>query len=134
MSKEAGKLTEKQRRFVEAYMGEACGNATAAARIAGYKGNDETLSTVGTENLRKPAVTAAIEERTENDPLVLSREELQRWWTEVTRDAKTTMKDRLRASELLGKSRGEFTDKVEHSGEIGPPILEVVVKRAPGAS
>mgnify|MGYP000100200540 CR=1 FL=1 len=29
--------TEKQRRVVEAYMGEARGNATEAARIAGYK-------------------------------------------------------------------------------------------------
>lgn len=28
-----GRLTEKQRRFVEAYMGQAKGNATEAARL-----------------------------------------------------------------------------------------------------
>lgn len=123
MSKAPGKLTEKQRRFVEAYMGEACGNATQAARIAGYKGNDKTLSVVGTENLGKPSVAAAIQERTESDPLVLTREQLQRWWSQVTRDDATTMKDRLRASELLGKSRGEFTDNVRAQFDELPVIV-----------
>lgn len=115
MSKEAGKLTEKQRRFVEAYMGQAHGNGTEAARIAGYQGDENTLSTTSYRLLRNPKIAAAVEERTENDPLVLTREELQRWWSTVTRDHETTMKDRLRASELLGKSRGEFTDRVEGS-------------------
>ena len=116
MSKGAAvKLTEKQRRFVEAYMGEACGNATEAARVAGYQGDENTLSTTGYRLLRNAKIAAAVDERTENDPLVLTREELQRWWSTVTQDAKTAMKDRLRASELLGKSRGEFTDRFEGS-------------------
>lgn len=68
-------LTEKQRRFVEAYMGAARGNATEAARLAGYKGNDVTLAAVGSENLRKPQIAQAIEERRQADPLVLTREQ-----------------------------------------------------------
>lgn len=71
-------LTEKQRRFVEAYMGKARGNATEAARLAGYKGNRETLASVGKENLRKPQIREAIGERVERDPLVMTREDAQR--------------------------------------------------------
>jgi len=44
-----GRLTEKQRAFVEAYMGEAEGNATRAAELAGYQGGENTLSSVGSE-------------------------------------------------------------------------------------
>lgn len=53
-------LTEKQQRFVEAYCGPAMGNATEAARMAGYKGNAKTLGAVGAENLAKPGIAEAI--------------------------------------------------------------------------
>ena len=56
------KLSLKMRTFCLAYVGEANGNATEAARIAGYKGNDVTLWAVASENLRKPQVAAFIEE------------------------------------------------------------------------
>jgi phage terminase small subunit len=36
-------LTTKQRLFVEAFIGAANGNATEAARLAGYQGSDDTL-------------------------------------------------------------------------------------------
>ena len=51
-----GKLTLKQRLFVEAYLGKAKGNASEAARLAGYKGNAVTLGSVGAENLKKPQI------------------------------------------------------------------------------
>lgn len=54
------KLTPKQQRFVEAYCGEAKGNATEAARLAGYAGNDVTLRAVAHENLTKPHIAATI--------------------------------------------------------------------------
>jgi hypothetical protein len=56
-------LTHKQELFIEYYLGEAHGNATEAARIAGYQGNDNTLASVGAENLRKPAIAACIRAR-----------------------------------------------------------------------
>jgi len=43
-------LTIKQQKFVDSYSG----NATEAARLAGYAGNDTTLASIGNENLRKP--------------------------------------------------------------------------------
>lgn len=54
-------LTTKQQLFIDAYL--ECWNATEAARQAGYKGNDITLASVGWENLRKPAIAAAIDHR-----------------------------------------------------------------------
>lgn len=53
------KLTERQRRFVEAYIETA--NATEAARRSGY--SEKTASVTGIENLRKPNIKKAIEAR-----------------------------------------------------------------------
>mgnify|MGYP006372148307 FL=1 len=103
-------------------MGQAAGNATEACRLAGYKGNANTLRVVGTQNLAKPAVRSAIEARVEEDPAVATREQLQRFWTDVAlgkgEHAALEMRDRLKASELLGKSQAVFVEKVEHSGKV----------------
>lgn len=56
-------LTVKQRRFVEAYLGEAFYNATKAARLAGYAGSDNVLGQVGFENIRKPEIKAELDAR-----------------------------------------------------------------------
>ncbi len=55
------KLTPKQAIFVSEYL--KTGNATEAARKAGYKGNDVTLGAVGAENLKKPHIAVAIKEK-----------------------------------------------------------------------
>ena len=54
-------LTLKQKAFADYYI--ELGNATVAARKAGYKGNDVTLAAVGSENLRKPQIAEYIAER-----------------------------------------------------------------------
>jgi phage terminase small subunit len=56
-------LTLKQRLWVDAYLGEACGNATEAARIAGYAGSDEVLGQAGYQNLRHYELIQHIEAR-----------------------------------------------------------------------
>lgn len=56
--KDVRSLTTKQRRFVEEYLIDF--NATRAAQRAGYKGNDNTLRTVGSENLAKPGIAQKI--------------------------------------------------------------------------
>lgn len=55
----AGKLTVKQRRFVDAYI--ETGNAAEAARLAGYKSRNADV--MGRENLRKPTVRKVLEAR-----------------------------------------------------------------------
>ena len=52
-------LTPKQEAFVSAYI--LSGNATAAARSAGYKGGARQLQVQGSVNLSQPIVRAAIE-------------------------------------------------------------------------
>lgn len=53
------RLTDKQRMFVAEYL--KCWNASEAARRAGY--SEKTARVIGPENLSKPAIRAAIEER-----------------------------------------------------------------------
>lgn len=119
MSWHAG-LTEKQRRFVEAHSSNG-GNATAAARSAGYK---QPLPQ-GCENLKKPSIQAAIEALRQEvtSEAIASREQRQTFWTEVMRDDGVEMRDRLRASELLGKSQGDFIARLEHSGAGIAPVV-----------
>jgi hypothetical protein len=54
------KLTGKQKKFAEAYV--ICLNATEAASQAGYNGDRNTLRVIGSENLRKPAIRAYIDD------------------------------------------------------------------------
>ena len=66
------KLTLKQLQFIKYYF-ECNGNATEAARQAKYKGNDTTLQVIGSENLRKPLILAAIERIKEKNGLTEDR-------------------------------------------------------------
>lgn len=61
-------LTYKQRLFVEAYLGGANGNATEAARLAGYAWPDK----VGIQLLGKTSIRAAIDARLDSAALSTS--------------------------------------------------------------
>jgi phage terminase small subunit len=108
-------LTERERRFVEAFMGFAHGNGTEAARMAGYKGTPAVLGVQSTRLLRKASVQAAIHERGSNDPAVSDREDRQRFFTRTMHDDGVSMKDRLKAAELLCKTQGDFVKRIEIS-------------------
>ena len=77
-------LTLKQSRFVDAYLGEAHGNATKAARLAGYSGNDHILQTTGSDLVYHPVVSREMERRSKptRRQTNVTRETL----TEMTRD------------------------------------------------
>ena len=114
-------MTQKQTKFIDAYMGEAAGNATEAAKLAGY--SKKTAYSIGQENLKKPEILQEINKRSESDPLTTSRIERQRWWSSVVRDETAEMKDRLRASELLARSQGDFITKVESESELRVQVV-----------
>lgn len=118
-------LTPKQIAFIEAYEG----NGTDAARKAGYKGDDKVLATQAIRLLRNVEIKKAVQQRQEKrlNPLIATREQRQRFWTEVMRDDSKSMKDRLKASELLGKSNCDFVERIEHSGIIS---LEKLVTKS----
>lgn len=107
-------LTERERRFIEAYMGKAAGNGTKAAILAGY--SPKTAAQQAHENLRKPKIAAAVQQRVAADPDVANRERRQRFWTAVMDDVTVSWRDRLRASELLGRTQGDLAERhqVEH--------------------
>ncbi|NCC96729.1 MAG: terminase small subunit [Synergistales bacterium] len=115
-------LTAKQRAFVEAYDG----NATEAAIAAGY--SKKTAYSIGQENLKKPEIMKEIKNRESRQlrPLIWSREQRQKFWSEVANDPNQDMRDRLRASELLGKSECDFTDRLKLDGSVEVNILSQV--------
>ena len=104
-------LTTKQENFVLHYKG----NGTEAARLAGYKGNDKTLGVVASENLAKPRVMAALQERRtrEISTGIMTRQELQRMWSSIANDDNVSMPDRLAAYALMARSDGLFLERVE---------------------
>lgn len=94
-------------------MGEAVGKATEAARLAGYAGSRSVLRGVGHENLTKPDILKAIEERQAADPLALSRQDLLRLWSEWAQSSEWPERQRLKASELLGRAFAMFKQTVQ---------------------
>lgn len=103
-------LSRKQQAFVDCYTG----NATEAARLAGYKGSDAVLRSIGSENLTKPNILKAINNRAEklSDRRIATRQNRQEMWTEIMRDRTKDVRDRLMASKLLGQSQGDFIQRI----------------------
>lgn len=108
------KLTAKEQRFVDAYDGVG----SDAARAAGYTGTDEAIRTTACRMLKKPHIAAAIQsrEKTRATKTIATREQRQEFWTETMNDVAAELRDRLKASELLGKSEGDFIERHEMSG------------------
>ena len=120
------KLTVKQRRFIYHYI-HTDGNGVESARLAGYKGKYETLSSVSIENLQKPIIQDAIKAIFEKNGLTetnLLMRHIQLLNAErefVIGEEKCTTPDnnvRLGALKLAYEITGRLIKKVEHSGEI----------------
>lgn len=111
-------LNARQRAFVEAY----CGNATEAALQAGY--SEKTARITAAKLLSKGNIQEALKEREDKRiaSLIATREERQRFWTTLMRDEDRKEVDRLKASELLAKSEGDFLERREVTGLNGTPL------------
>lgn len=111
-------LNPKQRAFVANY----AGNATEAAIKAGY--SKKTAKSQGQRLLTHVDIARAIQSReeTRTNKAIMDREERQAFWSSVARgehgEGFQDMKDRLRASELLGKSEADFVDRVQSNIDI----------------
>lgn len=123
------KLTPKRKAFVEAYTG----NATEAALSAGY--SPKTAHAIGHELLKKPEIQEALQKRMDKkiNSIIADREERQAFWTEVMRDEFKDMKDRLKASELLARSEGDFLERIETQTIDCPVITVNFVEAEPGS-
>lgn len=100
-------MTEKQERFALEYQKDC--NATKAAIRAGY--SEKTAYSIGQELLKKPEIQNALKER--KSELVATSEQIKKFWTSIMNDETEDIKNRLRASELLAKTYGDFTVNIK---------------------
>lgn len=121
-------LSSKQERFCLEYINTA-GNATEAARRAGYKGNDNQLGQMGFENLRKPKIQERIAElkAPEEKAVVLSIEDRRIILAQtIARDLESedpAMHNvAVKCLEILNKMDGIYIQKTEVSGKDGGPV------------
>ena len=114
------RLNAKRQAFVDAY----AGNATAAALAAGY--SPKTAYSQGQRLLKSVEVQDAIKAREAQRlaPTIASRQERQEFWTSVLRSEDEAMKDRLKAAELLGKSEGDFLERVEMDQTVSVNVFD----------
>lgn len=123
------KLTLKQTRFCEEYL--ATGNATEAYRRAYNVGGmkDNTIKRNACTLIGNPKILSAISDLSamSTNARVAALEQRREFWTLAMNGRSTDadgkpvevkMADRLKASELLGKSFGDFLDRAEHSGQM----------------
>ena len=101
-------LTPKQKVFADYYI--ECGNATEAARKAGYK--EESCRTIGCQNLTKRNISAYIAEhmQAQNEARVASADEVLQFFSSVMRGEvkdqfglDAALSDRLNAGKELMK-------------------------------
>lgn len=112
-------LTDRQKRFVDLY----AGNAAEAARAAGY--SERYADRYASQLMNKPEIISAIRAR-ENErsaEAIMTREQRQIFWTSIARDTSQRIGDRLRASELLAKSEGDFIERREVTGANGEALI-----------
>lgn len=111
------KLNARQKAFCEYYV--ACGNATEAAKKAGYS---ERYTNKNVNKLRQnTAIIEYIEElqKKAQSSRIMSAVERKEWLTKVLNDDNAKLNDRLKALDILNKMDGEYTEKVQLSGEVG---------------
>ena len=101
-------LTERQHRYVDCFDGNIKRSALAAGISYIYA---KELHTKTYYAHVQTALTERREAVSRED--IATREERQKFWTSVERDKSLNMSDRLRASELLGKSEADFIDVVK---------------------
>lgn len=114
------KLTEKQKRFADEYI--KCGNATEAARLAGY--SSKTANRIATENLSKPVIKGYIDKVLSEleEKRVMGYTEAMQLFTEIARGE---------MEEEVIVSNGDGFSVVTKSADINQRVsaLKEIVKR-----
>jgi len=113
-------LTDKQQKLVDCYDGDIKKAAKKAKISYGY----------ARQLLTKSNILAAIRNRIDTEirpAIIASRQQRQKFWSDIMDDSRQLMRDRLRASELLGKSEMDFPNRTELTGVNGEPIPVSIV-------
>lgn len=126
-------MTIKQKAFADYYI--ECGNATEAARKAGY--SEGTARQMGAENLTKPNISSYIESRLKSieEGRMATGDEVMKFFTSVMRgeirDAfglDPSLQDRLNAAKELAKRTVDITARKEEFEDDG--FLEALNSQA----
>lgn len=126
-------MTTKQKAFADYYI--ECGNATEAARKAGY--SEGTARQMGAENLTKPNISSYIESRLKSieEGRMATGDEVMKFFTSVMRgeirDAfglDPSLQDRLNAAKELAKRTVDITARKEEFEDDG--FLEALNSQA----
>ena len=121
------KLTPKQQAFAEYYL--QCGNASEAARNAGY--SRKYINTNASKLLQNTTILKYIEAHLSaaSAERIASADEVMEYFTRVMRGEEkdafgldVSISDRNKAAEALGKRYGLFTDKIDLN-VAGPTII-----------
>lgn len=130
------KLTRKQEAWLDFYCSVSKMNATDAARRAGYT-TPEKSGWENTNKLQKQIAERVEMLRNKAGASIDSQQDLLEFFSAVRRGEETeqivtnsgkvvevpvSMKDRIKAAELMGKTYGMFTDKKEVSGSLNIEI------------
>ena len=107
------RIKNKREMFVAAYQG----SIKETCKIIGC------TTQYGYDLLQDPDVMAEIQGRWDvmKQDKIASREELQSFWTNIMRNPEANFMEQMKASELLGKSNCEFTER--KIIEAGPTLL-----------
>lgn len=96
--------------FCEYYLGECAGNAEQAALRAGY--SKKCARQTGYKLLQNVQIQQYIAQKSDKicSKNIATIQEIQEFWTNIMNDEDEPTKNRLRASELLGKAKGMFNN------------------------
>ena len=123
-------LNLRQKRFVEAYLSTAAGNATEAYLQAGYRVGRERAASSGCLLLQKPDVQAYLQElQSQSNPTqeaaelameidrsrLASADEVQVFFADIMRDIDCPLPARMKAGEVLARCLGLFAIQVNHN-------------------
>lgn len=107
---EEPKLKPQLKLLVVNYLGKCSGNAVQSAIAAGYKptyAKAQAYKLFARKDV-KEYIEYLQSQDGEIERKIMELNDIQEWWSEVIRNRNVPIKERLRASELLAKSKGAF--------------------------
>lgn len=117
-------FTTKQQKFIDCYAGDIKDAAEKAGLSYDYARRLVT----------KSHILEAIQNRQETEVRpkeIANRQKRQEFWTQIMDDKNEATRDRLKASELLGKSEADFTENLSHKFPKGCGVMVVGGQVAP---
>lgn len=105
------KIKPQLKLLVTNYLGKCNGNAVQSAIAAGYKptyAKAQAYKLLAREDVQN--YIRYLRDNTDCVRDIMELNDLQEFWSDVIKDKEVVMRDRLRASELLGKSKGAFSE------------------------